>query len=210
MFRLMLVTDRTLIPPARLPAVVDAAVRGGVDAVQLREKDLPADALIEAGRALRETTRGRALLLVNGPVAVARACGADGVHLPETAPMPDEAERRGLIVGRSVHGLQSAGAAAREGCDYLVVGTVFPSRSHPGGAAAGLDLVAAVRRDVAVPIVAIGGISAANAGGVVRAGADAVAVISAVLGAEDPEAAARALRAAIVEASSRSGMGSRA
>ena len=193
----MLVTDRTLVLIERLPDAVDAAIRGGVDAVQLREKDLPSDVLVEIGRRLKDVTRGRAALIVNGCVAVARASDADGVHLPEAAPMPPEGERRGLLVGRSVHGLPAARMAEAEGCDYIVAGTVFPSRSHPGGAASGLELIATVRRTVRPPVLAIGGITAQNAGDAVRAGACGVAVISAILGASDPCAAALALRDAL-------------
>jgi thiamine-phosphate pyrophosphorylase len=196
-FRLMLVTDRTLVPVERLPDAVDAAIRGGVDAVQLREKDLPIDALAAIGRRLKEATRGRAALIVNGPVEVARACDADGVHLPEAAPMPDDDDRPGLLVGRSVHSLPAARSAEAEGCDYIVAGTVYPSRSHPGGAAAGLDLISTLGRTLRLPVIAIGGITVANAGDALRAGAHGVAVISAILGAPDPCAGARALRAAI-------------
>jgi thiamine-phosphate pyrophosphorylase len=196
-FRLMLVTDRTLVSFERLPDVVEQAIGGGVDAVQLREKDLPAEELTAIGRRLREMTRGRAALVVNGPVAVAQACDADGVHLPETAPLPAESERRRLVVGRSVHDPTAAWAAAEEGCDYVVLGTVFPSRTHPGGATGGPELVSTVAGAVDLPVVAIGGITAENAGDVIRAGAHGVAVISAILAAQDPHAAARTLRRAI-------------
>jgi thiamine-phosphate pyrophosphorylase len=205
----MLVTDRTLVPLERLADVVEQAVRGGVDAVQLREKDLPAEQLTAVGRRLRDVTRGRAALVVNGPVAVARACDADGVHLPETSPVPAKSERRGLIVGRSVHSEAMARAAATEGCDYVVLGTVFPSRTHPGGATGGLELVSAVAQVVDLPVVAIGGITAENAGEVIAAGAHGVAVISAILAAEGPHAAAHMLRRAI-DAAAGSHAGARA
>ena len=197
LFRLMLVTDRTLVAPGALPNAVDQAIAGGIDAVQLREKDLPEPELIALGRELRAVTRGRALLVVNGTPAQARACDADGVHLPEAAPLPERAAQSGLLLGRSAHDLSAAQKAATEGADYIVLGTIFPSRSHPGGQTSGPELVRRVSAVVSTPLVAIGGITAENAREVVRAGAAGVAVISAILGAPDPRGAAVRLRAAI-------------
>jgi thiamine-phosphate pyrophosphorylase len=251
LFRLMLVTDRTLVAAGSLPAVVERAVAGGVDAVQLRDKDLPEQERIALGRDLRAVTQGRALLLVNGSVEVARACAADGVHLasdltprpPSLAgkgePSPAAVERsasgvverdtgnrgdsgspfpareggRGvrsapLLIGRSVHDLAAARRAEAEGVDYLLLGTIYPSRSHPGGRTGGPVLVSAVCGAVDRPVIAIGGITAENAGEVMRAGAAGVAVISAILGADDPEAAAAAL-ARVVDAARRSLVGER-
>ncbi len=196
-FRLMLVTDRTLAPADRLLAVVDHAIAGGVDAVQLREKDLPEPELIALGRALREVTRGRALLLVNGTAEQARACAADGVHLPESAPSPENVERAGLLVGRSVHNLNAAQEAEREGCDYVVLGTIFASRSHPSGRTGAIERVREVSAVLQRPVIAIGGIDRTNAEAVVSAGASGVAVISAILTAPDPKAAAAGLCEAI-------------
>lgn len=198
--QLMLVTDRALCPVERLPEVVAACVRSGVDAVQLRDRDLSRDERLALARALREATRGSALLIVNGDPDIAAAVEADGVHLPEGEGSVADARARGgwaQDVGRSVHSVAAAVAAEREGADLLVVGTVFPSRSHPGGPTGGLDLLRQVRGAVRVPVVAIGGITAANAGDVVRAGRCGVAVISAILAAPDPARAAAELRAAV-------------
>jgi len=196
-FRLMLVTDRTFVPPGRLPDLVDCAIRGGVDAVQLREKDLSRPELIALGHALREVTHGRALLLVNGSAELARAVGADGVHLPESAQPLDELQRRGLLLGRSVHSLETAQRAEAEGCNYVVLGTIFATRSHPGGHTGGIERIRAVSSVLQPPVIAIGGIDQTNAEAVVRAGASGVAVISALLTAPDPSAAAGELRDAI-------------
>jgi thiamine-phosphate pyrophosphorylase len=178
LFRLMLVTDRTLVAAGSLPAVVERAVAGGVDAVQLRDKDLPEQERIALGRDLRAVTQGR------------------GVR---SAP---------LLIGRSVHDLAAARRAEAEGVDYLLLGTIYPSRSHPGGRTGGPVLVSAVCGAVDRPVIAIGGITAENAGEVMRAGAAGVAVISAILGADDPEAAAAAL-ARVVDAARRSLVGER-
>lgn len=198
--RLMLVTDRRLCPPERLPALVARVVAHGVDAVQLREKDLPPDALLALARALREATAGRALLFVNGDVEVALAAGADGVQLGETAMTAKEARRRAgerLLIGRSVHDVARAVAAERDGADLLIAGTVYPSRSHPGGDTGGPDLIRRITAAVHVPVLGIGGITQENAAAVIAAGAVGVAVISAILAAPDPARAAAELRAAV-------------
>lgn len=198
--RLMLVTDRRLCPAERLPMVVAQVVAHGVDAVQLREKDLPADALLALARALREATASRALLFVNGDVDVALAAGADGVQLGEEAITVEEARRRAgerLFIGRSVHDAAGAAAAERDGADLLIAGTVYASRSHPGGTVGGPDLIRRITAAVRLPVLGIGGITAATVGPVLAAGAVGVAVISAILAAPDPVRAAAELRAAV-------------
>lgn len=192
--RLMLVTDRRLCPRERLPELVAELVRQGVDAVQLREKDLPGRALLDLAHALRAVTRGTALLFINGRTDVALAVGADGVQLGEEARERAGAE---LLIGRSVHSAEGALAAERDGADLLVLGTVYPSRSHPGGAAGGPALVEQVCSRVHLPVIGIGGITASNAAEVIRCGAAGVAVISALLAAPEPARAAAALRRAI-------------
>ena len=200
----MAVTDRALCGGAEgLAAAVEAAVSGGADAVQLREKDLPASELSALALRLREVTRARALLTVNGPLEVALAAGADGVHLPEGAPMRLR-PRSGFLVGRSVHSAEAARRAEAEGADYLVAGPVYETRSHPGAQPAGLALIEEVASAVRVPVLAIGGVTAGRVEEVVRAGASGVAVISAVFAQPDPRAAAEALRRALDAAWERS------
>jgi thiamine-phosphate pyrophosphorylase len=206
---LMLVTDRSLCGGADgLVAAVEAAVQGGADAVQLREKDpdgrsLPPEDLLPLARRLRQATLGRALLLVNGSLDVALAVEADGVHLPASALSvwrPREAVPvggQGFLVGRSVHSLEAARRAEAEGADYLVAGPVYETRSHPGREPAGLSLIEGITRRVRVPVLAIGGVNAGRVDEVVRAGASGVAVISAVLAATDRRVAAGDLRRAL-------------
>lgn len=195
---LMLVTDRTLTGGADgLVEQVARAVDGGVNVVQLREKQLADVQLGDLAAALRAAINQRALLLVNGTPAQATSCGVSGVHLTEgglTVAAVKRATQSKLLVGQSVHSVEAAQRAAREGADYIVLGTIFPSRSHPGGQTGGLELVEQVTRLVHIPVIAIGGITVENAAEVMRAGADGIAVISAILGQPDPRAAARALR----------------
>jgi thiamine-phosphate pyrophosphorylase len=197
----MLVTGRTLAGGEdALLRAVEAAVEGGVNAVQLREKDLAPARLLSLARRLRDVTKGRALLLLNGPVDVALECGADGVHLPEDAPTlvaQGPGPEPSLLLGRSVHSLQAARRAVSDGADYLVAGPVYATRSHPGAPAAGAYLIESVARAVGIPVLAIGGVTAARVDEVIRAGASGVAVISAVLGAPSPGEAARELREAL-------------
>ena len=197
---LALVTDRHAAPSRPLDTVVAAALDGGVNVVQLREKDLSARELWALATRLRELTEGRALFLVNDRLDVALAAGADGVHLAGHS-LPVPAARAALgqrrLIGCSVHDAAEAEAAARGGADYLLVGTLYPSRSHPGREGAGPRLVEELRGVVDVPLVGIGGITARTAREVLIAGARGVAVISAIMAASDPAAAAARLRDAL-------------
>jgi thiamine-phosphate pyrophosphorylase len=200
---LALVTDRRLCPAGSLVARVKQAVAGGVDLVQLREKDLPARELLDLAQQLREITRGKALFVVNDRVDVALACAADGVQLGEEG-LPAPVARRllgeGLLVGRSVHSVAGATQAEAQGADFLLAGTVFPSLSHPQGRPAGAGLLRQVRGAVRIPLLGIGGVTAANVGQVMAAGAQGAAVIQAILSAQDPALAAAELRAAMLQA----------
>ncbi|MCH7837455.1 MAG: thiamine phosphate synthase [Chloroflexi bacterium] len=200
----MLISDRTRLRGRKLEEVASQAVDGGVHVVQLREKDLPSRELYELAITLHAVLRGRALLLVNDRVDVALASGADGVHLPERS-LPGRAVREiagdACIVGRSVHSVEAAVQAERDGADFVEVGAVYETASKPGMAPAGVELVRAVADAVRLPIIAVGGVSADNVGDVVRAGADGVAVIGAIMDADDPQGAAGRLRRALDEAS---------
>ena len=199
---LTLITDRRLCERLSLGEAVARAVGGGINVVQLREKDLAAAELVPLADHLRAITRDKALLIVNSRLDVALLCGADGVHLPERGPSVAATRRLagdGLIIGRSVHSAEEAVKAEEEGADYVQVGAIFPTRSHPGPPA-GLGLLESVAARVSIPIVAVGGITARNVGEVMQAGARGAAVISAILGSPSPGAAARRLAEAMVEA----------
>lgn len=192
---LMLVTDHKAAGgDTELIRKVTEAVEAGVNVVQLREKDLSRRSLVALGRQIAEAVRGRALLIANGPRGEAVEMGADGIHLPEGAPL---ARQSGLSVGRSVHSVEAARLAAAEGVDYIVAGPVFATATHPGVRPAGVRLIAEIVDAVAVPVIGIGGIHARNAAEVMAAGACGVAVIGAIMGAADVRAATAALRGAI-------------
>ena len=197
---LMLVVDpQACALPLR--QAVGEALAGGVDLVQLRAPGRPSDELLALAEELRSLVRPPALFVVNDRIDVAAACGADGVHLPE-AGLPVAAARGVLgpaaLVGRSVHSPEAARAAQDEGADYLVVGTIFATGSHPGQAPAGPALISHVRGVTTLPLLAIGGITAGHVPQVVAAGADGVAVMTAILGSPEPRAASSEMKEALV------------
>ena len=196
---LMLVTDRSLCPLQRLPEVAAAVTTAGVNVVQLRERGVDEAELVRTAAAVHRAIDGRALLLINGLEAVARRSGADGVQLSEGAPLP-AGPPRDLVWSRSVHSLERAVAADEEGIDLLVLGTIFASRSHPGGFTGGSAVIRQVCAAVTKPVIGIGGITDHNADAVIAAGAAGVAVISHILAAPDPVAAAAGLRATLDQA----------
>jgi thiamine-phosphate pyrophosphorylase len=196
--------------PSRLYAIADGGggrdvvdltrrlLDGGVRIVQLRCKDTATASLLEAAMRCREATNERgALLLINDRVDLAIACEADGVHLGQTD-LPVVAARRLLgearWIGVSTHDRDQARAAAADGADYIGFGPLFATASKTTGyEPRGLARLAEVRGAVSLPIVGIGGITAALAPSVIAAGADAVAVISALADCADPARAAREL-----------------
>ena len=192
----MLVTDRKQCGSRSLVDVVSEAVEGGVNAVQLRERDLPAGELLLLARQLRGICGHRALLFINDRVDIALMVGANGVHLPENG-LPVASVRQLLppsfLVGRSTHSVNAARQAELDGADYVTAGSVFATGSHPDVAPFGLDLVRNLSSRLSIPIIAIGGINAGNVTECWDAGAAGVAVISAIAGADDPRAAAQAL-----------------
>ena len=164
--------------------------------VQLREKDLSARDLYNLGARVKEPIGGQAKLVVNDRIDVALALNADGVQLPEDGIPVAEARRTvgdDMLIGRSVHSVCDAVEAESSGADFLIVGTVFPSASHPGGRAQGTDFLRVLCCEVSIPVLGIGGITIQNVGEVMDAGCSGAAVISAISEAEDPGIAARTL-----------------
>jgi thiamine-phosphate pyrophosphorylase len=196
--RLYLVTDRSLAAGRSLTEIVLAAVAGGVTIVQIRDKDATTRDFVEQGRSLKAALTGfHVPLIVNDRLDVAQAIGADGVHLGDDD-MPCDAARLILgptaIIGVSLTSTQ--GDAAKDtNADYFAVSPVFTTGTKPdAGPALGLAGVETLRRTVRRPLVAIGGIDRHNAAGIIAAGTDGIAVISAIISADDPESAAADLR----------------
>ncbi len=185
---LCMVTDESTVS-ASLLKTVSAAVDGGVGMVQLRRKDLPARSLLSLARDLRAITSGRALLIVNDRVDVALLSGADGVQLGEDSlDVPSARKLIGahMLIGRSVHSLEGALEAESRGADYLALGTMFPTSSHPGAQTGGVELAREVAGRVRIPTLCIGGVTASNVGELIAAGAAGAAVISAISMSPDP------------------------
>jgi len=197
-FDLYVVTDRQLTAGRPLHLVVEAALRGGARAFQLREKDLSPRDLYPLALEMRQLTRTYgAHLLINDRVDVALAVDADGVHLTTTS-LPATVARQllgpGRLIGVSTHSIAEAQTAADEGADFVVFGPVYytPSKA-PYGEPVGLNALQAVRAAINLPILAIGGVKKANLDQVLAAGASGIAVISAIISADDPTAASQAL-----------------
>ncbi|QOX77425.1 thiamine phosphate synthase [Trichlorobacter lovleyi] len=198
-FSLYLITDRTQTAGRPLLEVVEAALGGGVRAVQLREKDLPAAELYELAWEMRAlTSRYDARLLINERIDVALAVEADGVHLGVNS-LPVTAARRiapDLLIGYSSHGVGEAVAALAKGADFVTFGPVFPTPSKAAyGEPVGLgELGRACRQTVGDLVFGLGGIKRTNLEQVTAAGCYRVALISDILAAADPAAAAEAFR----------------
>jgi thiamine-phosphate pyrophosphorylase len=178
--------------------IVEAALEGGASVIQLRKKSMPMLEQYRLALALRILTREHeALLIVNDHADLAIAADADGVHLGQED-LPPEAVRAlpgfgGRLIGRSTHSLEQARTAMAEGADYYAVGPVYPTPTKAGRPAVGTGLVSDVAAITDRPWVAVGGIDHDNAGNVVAAGAQAIAVVRAVYDAADPAEAARRL-----------------
>lgn len=197
---LCLVTELSLASGEALLDKVEKALHGGVDAVQLRAKDLAAGRLLSLARSLRKITGQRALLLINDRIDVAIAANAGGVQLPEDAICLEAARRlvgAEMLLGRSVHSVEGAVEAEAQGADFLVLGAIFASDSKPGVEPAGIGLLEEAARRVSIPILAIGGIDRSNAGQVIELGGHGVAVIRSVLASSNPEQAAREIKQAM-------------
>jgi thiamine-phosphate pyrophosphorylase len=192
-----------LVCDVRDDAFLDAALRGGVDVVQLRAKDAPDEVILDAGRRFAaRCAAGGALFILNDRPDLVMDVGADGVHVGQ-----DDVSIAGAraligseaIVGLSTHTPGQIAAAGDSDVDYIGVGPVHTTPTKLGRAAVGLDLVAHAAAHAVQPFFAIGGIDAETVGAVRDAGARRVAVVRALTDAEDPEGAARALRAQICD-----------
>src|SRR3954451_23477431 len=188
-----------LVCDARPRAFLEAALRGGADLVQLRDKTLSDEGLVEAARRFRAAADAHgALFILNDRPDLVEACAADGVHVGQDDDTPARARAAvgpDRIVGRSTHAPSQADAAAADpDVDYLAVGPVYATPTKPGRPAAGLDYVRYAARTVAKPWFAIGGLDTTTLPAAIEAGAQRAVVVRAITEATDPEAAAGALK----------------
>ena len=204
-YSLYLVTDRGLSRERSTLEIVTAAVNGGATVVQLREKQCSTRDFIEQALAIKDFLKDRGVpLIINDRVDVAQAIEADGVHLGQTD-MPLEVAKKilgdSMIIGISAESLPDAIAAEQGGADYLGVSPIYATPTKADTAPAlGLEGLRKIRKAVRLPLVGIGGLNPDNAAEVIRNGADGVAVVSAIVAADDPQAAADALRQIIIKA----------
>jgi thiamine-phosphate pyrophosphorylase len=203
-YDLYVITDEAIAGGLSHEEVARRAIAGGADVIQLRDKVCGCRELCRIGRALRTITmKTGTLFIVNDRLDVALACGADGVHLGQNDIRVGVARQiapSGFIIGISVGTVDEAVQAEDEGADYLAISPVFSTASkNDAGPGRGLDVVREIRRSVSVPVIAIGGINLDNVREVIAAGADGVAVISAVVGSRDIIATARELSKRISE-----------
>ncbi|SJZ41610.1 thiamine-phosphate pyrophosphorylase [Trichlorobacter thiogenes] len=196
---LNLVTDRSLSQGRSLVEVVAEAVAGGVTCVQLREKTCSTRQFLDEALALKALLQPlRVSLIINDRVDIAMAVGADGVHLGQSD-MPISHARHLLgpdcLIGISAESVQDALAAEQQGADYIGISPVFSTPTKTDTAPAlGLNGIRQIRELVRIPLVGIGGINLTNARQVIAAGADGVAVVSAIMAAESPRQAAEVIR----------------
>ncbi len=198
---LYLITDRNAPPSGDLPGALEAALRGGVRFVQYREKDLPYTERFSLGREVAALTNEHGTrLIVNGDPELAAALGADGVHLGKGTLSVSAVRAGGYrgLIGYSAHSGEEAAGAFAEGADFATLSPVFPTNSKfSSGPLMGIDKF---EREVTLaggPVYALGGVGAENAATCLARGARGVALIGAILAADDPASAAREVRAAL-------------
>ena len=204
-YSLYLVTNRDLSCGRSTVEVVEAAVAGGVSCVQLREKHCSTREFITQARALKPFLKSKNIpLIINDRLDVALAVEADGLHLGQQDMTISDARKisgTSLIIGISAESVDDAIRAEKEGADYIGISPVFatPTKSDTAPPL-GLEGVKTIRKMIAIPIVAIGGINRHNALSVITAGADGIAVVSAIVGAKNPKDAAFELKSIVRQA----------
>jgi len=197
--KLYVITDRRLKPEVES---VREALKGGATSIQLRIKNAPTREMIEIGRKIRELTKEYDVLyFVDDRLDVALATNADGVQLgPEDMPISLAREiAPNLIIGASVYSLEEALKAEKEGADYLGAGSVFPTPTKRDAKVIGLEGLKRIVDSVKIPVVAIGGINHENVREVLNTGVDGIAIISAIMGADDVKIATEEMRKIIEE-----------
>ncbi len=192
------VTDRAWVGEQTLSQQVEAALKGGVTCVQLREKELEAAEFLREAKEIRALCRRYGVpFIVNDNVEIALACGADGIHVGQEDMAAGDVRRlvgEDMILGVSVHTVEEACRAVRDGADYLGLGAVFPTDTKTDVDQMPKETLRAICGAAEVPVVAIGGIHRDNLPELCGSGVDGVALVSAIFSAEDIEGTCRELR----------------
>ena len=198
LMRLYAVTDRAWVGRQSLYEQVESALKGGVTCVQLREKELPQDEfLAEAMEIAKLCRRYGTPLFINDNVNVAIACHADGIHVGQSDLEAAEVRRRvgdGMMIGVSVHTVEEAQAAVRNGADCLGVGAMFATATKTDVDVLPMETLRDICHAVEIPVVAIGGINRENIPQLAGTGVDGVALVSAIFAADDIDTDGRHLR----------------
>ncbi len=192
------VTDRAWTGRQSLYEQTEAALKGGVTCIQLREKGLDKQAFLEEAIALKELcTRYRIPFIINDDVEIALACKADGIHVGQEDLSPSQVRRlvgNQMIIGVSAHSAAEALEAEKQGADYLGAGAMFATATKNNARPLPFQTLQAICRAVSIPVVAIGGINKTNILELSGSGADGVALVSAIFGAKDIEAECKELK----------------
>lgn len=205
-YSVYVLTNKKLAGESRIVDVVKAAIEGGATVIQYREKEAATGEMIEQARAILAVTKAAGIpLIINDRVDVALAIDADGVHVGQSD-MPANLARKLIgpdkILGVSARTPEQVTSAIAGGADYLGTGDIFGTTTKKDTVVIGLDKFRALVALSTIPVVGIGGVNKDNAGSVIAAGADGVAVISAVFGKDNPKKAARELSDAVKKARS--------
>lgn len=197
-YSLYLVTDRLLLGGKDLAETIEQAILGGVTAVQLREKDVTSLDFYHIAQTVKNSTAKYGVpFIVNDRLDIALAVDADGLHIGQRdLPLPVARKLLGAkkTIGVSATTLEQALSAQEQGADYLGIGAMFPTATKEDADSVSLRELQRIKEQARIPIVAIGGIQANNIQQIIAAGADGAAVVSAIIAAADPRAAAEQLR----------------
>ena len=204
-YGLYVITDEGVSHGLGHVEIARRVAEGGADVIQLRDKARTSRDMLSIALQVREITRAKGItFIVNDRLDLARAAGADGVHLgQEDLPVPfaRKVAGKGFIIGTSVRSVEEAMIAETEGADYVALSPIFdtPTKSD-AGPGMGLEILKGIKSAVSIPVIAIGGIGKGNARQVMDAGADGVAVISAIVGQKDIAKATADMRSLIYQA----------
>lgn len=185
---LHIITNQTSLNELSHIQIAEQAIIGGAKVIQLREKAMPAKTLIKVAQEIRDLTKeNRVIFIINDRIDIALAVEADGVHLGQDD-MPIPLARKLLgnkIIGISTHSIEQALQAGQENVNYLSIGPIFATKTKDISYSLGLEIISQIKNKVKLPLIAIGGINQTNVDEVIKAGADGIAVISAISKAKD-------------------------